>query len=338
MYTLFNLRKKFSKNTAKVFLLFAFMLMASSATFAQGVTMVVNATTTSDTGSEDANNVIDYSVAIRNTGGVPLTNVMVASSLTLSPALTLESGDTNGNNILDIDECWVYTGSYTMSGADVTATKVDNIFSVTSTEITTAETFMHSENVHEDDISFASIFAIRDLIANDDDYSATDVNGITGGTAGNVLTNDKVDNITATSTTAIPTLLTNGGLTGVTIDATGNVIVPANSATGTYTLTYKICENGNTNNCDNAQIIVKVDGDTDGDGVLDSVDICNGFDDNADNDTDGVPDGCDEDDDNDGILDVNETPGNVNPDFRFMISQNRDSSPDFIKIQIFLTM
>ncbi|WP_188476220.1 gliding motility-associated C-terminal domain-containing protein [Dokdonia pacifica] len=47
--------------------------------------------------------------------------------------------------------------------------------------------------------------------------------------------------------------------------------------------------------------------DSDGDGVLDSMDICPGFDDAVDNDLDGVPDGCDQDDDNDGILDMDES-------------------------------
>ncbi|MFT7452689.1 MAG: hypothetical protein ACI9VN_003424, partial [Patescibacteria group bacterium] len=35
-------------------------------------------------------------------------------------------------------------------------------------------------------------------------------------------------------------------------------------------------------------------GDTDGDGVCDDSDICPGFDDNADLDGDGIPDGCDD--------------------------------------------
>ncbi|WP_408048386.1 CshA/CshB family fibrillar adhesin-related protein, partial [Tenacibaculum halocynthiae] len=46
--------------------------------------------------------------------------------------------------------------------------------------------------------------------------------------------------------------------------------------------------------------------DTDGDGIADGSDICNGFDDNNNADGDTVPDGCDYDDDNDGILDINE--------------------------------
>ncbi len=48
--------------------------------------------------------------------------------------------------------------------------------------------------------------------------------------------------------------------------------------------------------------------DTDGDGVADATDICAGFDDLADADNDNVPDGCDQDDDNDGILDTIECP------------------------------
>ncbi len=56
--------------------------------------------------------------------------------------------------------------------------------------------------------------------------------------------------------------------------------------------------------------------DDDGDGVLNNVDLCAGFDDTLDFDNDLVPDGCDLDDDNDGILDLVECeplPGIVEP-------------------------
>ncbi|MDO7173991.1 Ig-like domain-containing protein, partial [Mariniflexile sp. AS56] len=51
--------------------------------------------------------------------------------------------------------------------------------------------------------------------------------------------------------------------------------------------------------------------DDDGDGIINLNDICDGFDDTADADADGVPDGCDLDDDNDGILDSVECPGEL---------------------------
>jgi len=72
-------------------------------------------------------------------------------------------------------------------------------------------------------------------------------------------------------------------------------------------------------------IVVNDPDDTDCDGVANVDDICEGFDDALDEDSDGIPDGCDTflndtdndgvtndvdtDDDGDGILDVNETPG-----------------------------
>jgi gliding motility-associated-like protein len=158
---------------------------------------------------------------------------------------------------------------------------------------------------------------VVNIVATNDDFSATDVNGIIGGIAGNVFTNDTVDGLTATTTTVIPTLLLNGTLAGVTISANGDVNVPVGTPSRIFTLTYKICENGNVTNCKNAEIIVKVDSDDDGDGVLDSVDICNGFDDNLDNDLDGIPDGCDTDDDNDNILDINEgCPPEINSTYK----------------------
>ncbi|PKG49648.1 hypothetical protein CXF54_13040, partial [Olleya sp. 1-3] len=60
--------------------------------------------------------------------------------------------------------------------------------------------------------------------------------------------------------------------------------------------------------------------DSDGDGVIDNLDVCPGSDDTADNDNDNVPDGCDLDDDNDGILDTNE---------QNIITCSNEESPSF---------
>ncbi|AUC85931.1 hypothetical protein CW731_11795 [Polaribacter sp. ALD11] len=321
MYTLFNLSNTIMKKNRQFLLLFAFFFIAVSASFAQAVTIVPNAT--APTGSKNAGEIINYSIAVYNSGAVPLNSVVISSSI--GTGLTLSSGDANTNNILDADECWVYTGSHTITAANITATKVDNVFSITSTEIITAQESTHTESVHEDDISFASVFGISDIVATNEDFSSTVVNGISGGTTVTVFTNDTIDGAMATSANVSVTLIKIDGLTGVTIAANGVVSIPANSATGTYTLTYKICDSANTNNCETAEIIVKVDGDADKDGVLDSVDKCNGFDDALDNDNDGVADGCDLDDDNDGILDTAETPGNVDPD----TDSDNDGTPDY---------
>lgn len=144
------------------------------------------------------------------------------------------------------------------------------------------------------------------LVANNDDFSVTIIDGTIGGIPGNVFTNDTSDGSVVTASSVIVSVFSDGSLAGITISANGDVNVPAGTPSRVFTITYQICENGDPANCTTAQAIIKVDADTDGDGVLDSADVCNGFDDTLDNDLDGIPDSCDDDDDNDGFLDIDE--------------------------------
>lgn len=93
-----------------------------------------------------------------------------------------------------------------------------------------------------------------------------------------------------------------------------------------------------------------LDGDDDGDGVCNSVDICPGFDDNADADNDGIPDGCDScsginrgDMNDDGPVDANDVPLFVQvlidpsfgtPEQRCAADTNLDSLVDGRDIQL----
>ncbi len=70
--------------------------------------------------------------------------------------------------------------------------------------------------------------------------------------------------------------------------------------------------------------------DDDGDGVSNTNDVCDGFDDNANQDGDAFPDGCDLDDDNDGLIDILE---DLSPNADFDPLQNSldvDSDDDGI--------
>ena len=148
--------------------------------------------------------------------------------------------------------------------------------------------------------------SLATLVANNDDFSSIVIDGTKGGISGNVLVNDTSDGATATSTSVIISVVSDGTLAGVTISANGDVNIPVGTPSRIFTVIYQICEKGNVNNCDSAQITINVDADSDGDEVLDSLDVCNNFDDRLDNDADGIPDNCDPDDDNDGIPDVKE--------------------------------
>ncbi|MBK9927932.1 MAG: hypothetical protein IPP66_21885 [Anaerolineales bacterium] len=97
------------------------------------------------------------------------------------------------------------------------------------------------------------------IVANDDDYSGTPVNGLTGGTTATVYSNDTLNGAAFANGDVTPSITADGGLTGVGINADGTLSVPAGTAAGTYTVTYQICEVLNATNCDPADVTIQVD-------------------------------------------------------------------------------
>ncbi|MEC4051156.1 gliding motility-associated C-terminal domain-containing protein, partial [Flavobacterium sp. SUN046] len=96
-----------------------------------------------------------------------------------------------------------------------------------------------------------------------DDLSSTPINGYVGGTAGNIFANntngpDTLNSATINPSQVVITVVNNGGLTGLTISNTGNIIVPNETVAGTYVITYSICEVLNPSNCDQATITIVV--------------------------------------------------------------------------------
>ena len=87
----------------------------------------------------------------------------------------------------------------------------------------------------------------------------------TGGTV-SILTNDTLNGNPATTSNVTITVTNDGGLTGLTVDGTGKLVVPNNTTPGTYTITYKICDKANSNVCDTATAKIKVPS------VIDAVD------------------------------------------------------------------
>ncbi|MFZ2499074.1 DUF11 domain-containing protein, partial [Methanosarcina sp.] len=67
-----------------------------------------NVTTTGD--------IITYQINVTNTGNIDLTNVTLNDSLI---NLTGPSGDNSPTGILNVGETWIYTGSYTVTQADI---------------------------------------------------------------------------------------------------------------------------------------------------------------------------------------------------------------------------
>ncbi|MFC5741780.1 DUF7507 domain-containing protein [Dyella tabacisoli] len=92
-----------------------------------------------------------------------------------------------------------------------------------------------------------------------DDYQQTPINAATGGSPGSVLGNDTAGGKTITDPHSVTiSVVSRGGLTGVTINPDGTIVVPAGTPTGNYTLSYRICDALDPSNCSTAQIKLAV--------------------------------------------------------------------------------
>jgi len=96
------------------------------------------------------------------------------------------------------------------------------------------------------------------LDAADDDFTGTPIRVVSGGTAGNVLTNDTRNGVAVNASDVTSSITDDGGLTGAALGSDGSLTVPAGTSPGTYSLTYKICRTDNTSICDTAVATVTV--------------------------------------------------------------------------------
>ena len=95
------------------------------------------------------------------------------------------------------------------------------------------------------------------ITANADTFTVT--NGANGGTTGNVLTNDEYNGTTGLVGNASVTLSWENLPAGIqTTTTAGELKVPAGTPAGTYTVSYRLCEALNGNNCSTATATIVV--------------------------------------------------------------------------------
>ncbi|WP_194138727.1 HYR domain-containing protein [Flavobacterium hungaricum] len=101
-----------------------------------------------------------------------------------------------------------------------------------------------------------TIEVVNDLIANADNSFGTKTSGASEVNVGNVTNNDTLNGVIVTTSNTDVTPIIKGPLS---IDADGKLTLAANTSSGTYTITYEICETGaNPSNCKTATATVEV--------------------------------------------------------------------------------
>ncbi|MFN0255901.1 DUF7507 domain-containing protein [Pedobacter ureilyticus] len=73
--------------------------------------------TSTETEITKANDLIHYTVKVTNTGDAAISDVVVSDPMVTN--LARNSGDTNNNNKLDVNEVWTYTGTYAVKQTDI---------------------------------------------------------------------------------------------------------------------------------------------------------------------------------------------------------------------------
>jgi hypothetical protein len=159
-----------------------------------------------------------------------------------------------------------YGASYDYSNA---ATATDNCQVQSIVYSPAANTFFgvgtHAVTVTVTDVNGLTAQCSFNVIVNpgpidavDDDYTSLPINGAHGGTTPVVLTNDLLNNASFTISQVNLTLVNDGGITGLTFDANGSLIIPAGTWEGDYSVVYRICEKANPTNCDQAVVRIRI--------------------------------------------------------------------------------
>ncbi|WP_394368234.1 hypothetical protein, partial [Flavobacterium bizetiae] len=211
-------------------------------------------TYTPDAVTADTNVTIKYTVAAN--GSCASTNsdvTFTVFALPVKPTLSAVTQQTCTNpkgsvTITDYDPAYTYTitPSLGVIQNNDTVTAPVGSYSITA-----------SVNGCTSDISNFTINS-KICAADDNTYLVQIPSYTTATTVGNVTANDKLNGVDVTALNTTVTAITTGPLS---IDASGVLTLDPNTVSGTYTITYQICEKGaNPVNCDTAEATVVVKG------------------------------------------------------------------------------
>ncbi|WP_175454788.1 T9SS type B sorting domain-containing protein [Lutibacter oricola] len=228
-----------------------------------------------DVASPSVGDTIIYTITVRNDG--PSGDQEVTLTDVLPSGVSYVSDDSSGAYTDSTGE-WLIgdLANGATATLNITAT-VDTsaaASSVTNSTTAAAGTYTDTTDTTGDILDATIVVADLVILARDDDFTGTPVNGYEGNpTLGNILPNNGLgaDSLNGTpvaiglvtvSFPVAPTVdggaIPAGSLAPLVDPATGAVSVPAGTPAGDYTIPYTICEIANPTNCTSASVFVRV--------------------------------------------------------------------------------
>lgn len=196
-----------------------------------------------------AGQVVTYTYVVTNTGRLPINtgqNIQIQDDKIGTFACgSITSPVSTGGTV----SC---TANYTVTAADLVAPNVtNNAVAGVGTGTQSFATRLQSNTAQ-------AVVTNSAIVAVDDNFSGSPLSGTFGGTTATVFGNDTLAGVSFAPSAVIVSIVSDGGLTGVAINADGTLTVPGSTTSGTYAVTYRICQASIPANCDDAVATVAV--------------------------------------------------------------------------------
>ncbi len=216
---------------------------------------------------------VSYTVRVWNNGPDPASGVAVNDTIpagfTVTGIACLRTGSTVcGTQTFTSSSVSIVTGNLTLDTTPTNAIPDGNFLTYTITGTAAANGALSNtaslsvpsgqqDGVVSNNTSVPVVTRIVDAV-NESTVNLTSGNGSTVG----VLNNDTNGGAAATTANSLVTVTNNGGMSGLTVNGSGQLVVPSTAPVGTYTVTYMLCDSVAGTACDIATVQIVISAPT----------------------------------------------------------------------------